>query len=72
MKQRHEEYLELENVIVKRLTDKAILVLTEDDEEKWFPLSVCDWTRGDAVKPEVGAEGSLYVAESFAEKAGLA
>ncbi len=58
-----DEYVEIEVDAVMRETAKAILFAI-DDERVWIPKSVIDEEQSDF-------DSSIFVAEWFAEKAGL-
>ncbi len=66
------EYVSIEDVVVKRVTPKAIMISCDDADvdEQWVPLSVVDWEASSA-EPSVGSEGTLYLAEWFARKESL-
>ncbi len=63
------EYVLLEDVEVKAVTAKAILV-DVDGEEKWVPLSCLDLEETN-VELQVQARGDIAVRRWFAEKEGL-
>lgn len=62
------EYVELEVEIVTS-TDKAVLVRTEDGEEKWIPWSQIE-DNGEDFK-EKGLIVTMYVSEWFCKNEGL-
>jgi len=59
---------ECENVTVKRETAQAILAVLEDGTEKWIPKSAI---AEESEVYEMETEGTLIVAQWFAEKEGL-
>lgn len=59
-------YVTLPNVVIKRITDKAMLV-DVDNEEVWIPLSQV----ADSDNYEEGDEGSLSVTDWIAREKGL-
>jgi len=65
------EFVLLEDVEVKAVTGKAILVLVEDlEEEKWIPISCLELTETE-IEFKAGAKGTVAVKGWFARKEGL-
>lgn len=60
-------YEEIEVVEVKKVTEKACLIDT-GDEEIWIPLSVIE-ENGEEI--EEGYSGPLYIAKWFCDKEGI-
>lgn len=63
------DFVLLEDVEIKAVTAKAILVVVED-EEKWVPLSCLDLDETN-VEFKREARGDIAVKRWFAEKEGL-
>ncbi len=63
-------WVHLENCSVTRLTDKAMLVVLEDGEELWLPLSQIDPESVDQY--EVGDEDvTISITEWLAKQKGI-
>ena len=63
------EYIELNQVEVLAVSDKAVLVKIEgEDDEVWFPFSQVEDNKEGFEK---GYEGPMYVTEWIAEKKGI-
>lgn len=62
-------WIHLDNVTVKKVTDKAMLLVLDDEEEHWIPISQIsdpeDYEEGDE-------DCSISISEWIAEQKGIA